>query len=129
MAEPHRTWMGSTPVYLVISLAAGGVEIDLDESQWATTYSSYLRVNGFWVLVDKLTNMPLLMMAVGHDEQPYYTARHVGSTGASGEIVAYGIGKKRADGHVDRMWLLPNGLVCTGDDVEAIALRMLRARQ
>jgi hypothetical protein len=119
-------WQGPTPVYLAIALAAGGIKIDLDEPRWATTYADYLRVPGLWMLTDKLTNIPLLMMTVAPDEQPYYTARHVGSTGAPREIVAYGIGKKLVGGKVDRLWLLPNGVVCGGDDVESIAIRMLR---
>jgi hypothetical protein len=124
----QRGWQGDTPVYLVIALEAGGVEIDLDEQGWATAFASYMRVPGLWVLFSKLTKMPLLMMNVHPDEQPYYTARHFGSTGAVGEVIAYGIGKKRTDGHVDRMWLLPNGVVCPGDDVDPIAMRMLRSR-
>jgi hypothetical protein len=42
-------------------------------------------------------------------------------------MIAYGIGKKRLDGHVDRIWVLPNGVICTGDDVEPLVLAFIRA--
>ena len=126
IGEPEPEWQGPTPVYLVIALAAGGVQIDLDQHRWATTYADYMRVHGLWVLMDKLTKMPLLMLNVMDGEQPYYVARHFRSTGSPREIVAYGIGKKLVDGTVDRLWLLPNGVVCGGDDVDSIARRMLQ---
>jgi hypothetical protein len=118
---------GKHPFYLRIIAAEGEAElIDLDERGWATKYEALMRVPGIWTLNHKERG-PEVMMLVFEGEQPYYTARHIGIvTGAGGEVVAYGIGKKRRDGHVDRLWVLPNGLVCGGDDVEELALAYLR---
>ena len=78
-------------------------------------------------------------------DQPYYVKRHVGQIGmASGEgraLVVHGIGKKVpavyregktkrskvlvSPERTDRIWVLPSGAVCGGEDVEAIALAAL----
>jgi hypothetical protein len=119
-------WLGSTPVFLVIQLASGeGIGIDLDEPGWAKTYAEHLRVPSIWRLFSK-DQQPRLVLNVFKGEQPYYTARHVGIAGSGGtnEIIAYGIGKKRGR-HVERLWLLPDGSVCSGDDLEILAIKML----
>jgi len=71
----------------------------------------------------------VLVVQVHPGDQPYYTARHVGVTGSAGgnEITAYGIGKKAADGTMTRLWLLPGFMVCGGDDVDDLGVRMVKA--
>lgn len=120
-------WAGDSPYFLVIAPEAGVPQtIDLDERGWSTTHAAYMRCQGTWHLMNKEHQL-VFSMVVWQGEQPYYTARHIGRglTGVRREVVAYGIGKKRLDGHVDRMWILPNGQICGGDDVEILALSLL----
>lgn len=68
-------------------------------------------------------------MMVDEGDQPYYAARHVGHGIGSPniqEIVAYGIGKKTAEGTI-RLWVLPGGMICGGDDVDRIGVMMVKA--
>jgi len=133
--ERPATWTGDNPFYLLISLAAGGVAIDLDAPGWATRYADYLRVKSIWYLVRKADEGVVLAVTVNEGEQPYYTARHVGvaqlGRGDDGdplpvhEVIFFGIGKKRLDGHVDRLWVGPRGLVCGGDDPEQLGRHLL----
>ena len=44
------------------------------------------------------------------------------------EVRAYGIGKKRLDGHVDRLWVLPTGVICAGDDVNVLGEALAQAK-
>ena len=78
-----------------------------------------------WWLVDKQSQRPLFVVVLEEGDQFYYAKRHIGNLMAGSEIVAIGIGKKRSDGSTVNLWLLPNGVVCGGDDVETIAGRML----
>lgn len=130
-------WAGETPYFLVINEGPtnGPVSdswaIDLDEPGW--TDSPLMRVEGEWVLVakqavDSVAGTPVLAMRVLPGEQPYYHKRHVGIAygPGSGEVEFYGIGKKRLDGHVDRLWIMPNGIIVPGDDGDIIATRMLK---
>jgi hypothetical protein len=122
-------WKGPNPFYLTIQTAEdGNTVIDLDETGWLTTYAHLLRKPGAWMLNHKAVLQTVAIILVQDGEQPYYTARHVGiAFGGSGEMIAYGIGKKRLDGHVDRIWVLPNGVICAGDDVEPLVLAFIRA--
>jgi hypothetical protein len=63
---------------------------------------------------------------VHEGEQPYYTARHIGfaTDNGSSEITAYGLGKKLLDDTVMRIWLLPDGTICGGDDLDDIGLAL-----
>ncbi len=130
MVEPYaRDWQGPNPFYLIISPRDGeGAVIDLDETGWATLHADLMRLPGTWLLVHKEGQRAPLMVIVYEGEQPYYTARHVGVTGSGGgnEITAYGIGKKLTDGHVLRLWTMPNGIVCGGDDVDDIGVRIVK---
>lgn len=106
------------------------ISIDLDESGWATTYAAWMRrADCVWFLRRKADHAATVAVWVHPGDQPYYTARHVGITGSGGgnEITAYGIGKKRPDGSVHRLWVLPNGLVCTAEDVDDLGLKLVRA--
>lgn len=126
--DQYGGWKGSNPYYLVIATQDENIGIDLDESGWMATYAFAMRVPGQWILIHKVTGHQSLIVKVEEGDQPYYTARHVGITGGGGsnEITAYGIGKKCPDGHVERLWVLPNGTVCGGDDVDSLGLLMVK---
>jgi hypothetical protein len=121
-------WLGENPYYLVISTLDENIGIDLDRSGWLETYAQYMRVAGQWILIHKATGHQSLIVKVEDGDQPYYTARHVGLAGGGGsnEITAYGIGKKRSDGCVERLWVLPGGTVCGGDDVDSLGIMMIK---
>lgn len=120
-------WFGENPFYLVISMPDENIGIDLDEPGWIAKYTDVFRKPAKWYLIHKLTNHQALALILYEGDQGYYTARHVGIAGSGGgnEITAYGIGAKRADGRVDRLWLLPNGTVCTGEDVDGIGILLV----
>jgi len=122
-------WLGPNPFFLVIAAEEDGQMIDLDETGWAQTYADWMRRPAVWFLMDKATNAPRLSVWVHEGDQPYYTARHVGITSSAGgnEVTAYGIGKKQQDGSMVRIWLMPDGQVCGGDDVDDLGVRMVRA--
>jgi hypothetical protein len=120
-------WLDNNPFFLIIPSADGRVGVDLGTSGWLTTFAESLRLPGYWELCLKQTAAPVLRMEVLEGEQPYYTARHIGVSGSGGgnELIAYGIGKKRLDGHVDRLWVMPDGSVCGGDDVDKIGVLLV----
>lgn len=122
-------WKDDNPYYLLIADDDEGVEVDLGESGWLTRYREWLRRPGLWALVRKATSETILVVQVLPGEQPYYTARHVGVTGSAGgnEIIAYGIGKKAIDGTMTRLWVMPGGMVCGGDDVDTLGVRLVKA--
>lgn len=124
-------WSGDTPFYLLIIHKAKPNIIDLDEKDWLKKprYKRLMRVEATWHLVHKNTNGIVFTMVVREGEQPYYTARHFRRTTLAllvdepkpqPKADAYGIGKKRLDGHVDRMWVFTDGQVCMGDDVDIL---------
>jgi hypothetical protein len=124
----ENVWFGENPLFLIIRLASGeGIGIDLDEPGWIAKNAEYLRSPGTWTLNNKKTSFRHLSLVVLTGEQPYYVARHLGMVGSGGgnELIAYGLGKKRLDGHVDRLWLMPDGSVCAGDDAEVLGREML----
>ena len=120
-------WQGDNPFYLVISMPDQNVAIDLDQPGWVAENSKFFREPGMWFLVHKITNAQILGIIVRDGDQPYYTARHIGVMGSAGsnQVTAYGIGKKRPDGFVERLWLMPNGTVYSGDDVDDIGVRLV----
>ena len=125
-------WADDNPYYLLINTSDRGfVEIDLGEHGWLTKYAEWFRLVANWHLVEKVTGMIKLILAVHEGEQPYYVARHVGmaSSFASREMIAYGIGKKRKidDQWVtERLWMMPDGTVCGGDDVDFLGIEYLK---
>lgn len=123
-----RQWAGENPFCLLIWPEGSDRlnVVDLDEDQWATKHHDLLRVQGSWYLVIKQNMQPALQVVVHPGEQPYYTARHFGIVGAPKQLIAYGIGKKRIDGTVERLWLMPNGVVCGGDDVDDIGPMLMK---
>lgn len=127
----HGGWLDGNPFFLlIIPDGQEAIQIDLGERGWVAKHSEsgVLRAPGRWHLVAKEGQRILGVMEVLDGEQPYYVARHVGfaTSGANTETVAYGIGKKRLDGHVDRLWFMANGCVTLGDDLEPIAIDLLK---
>jgi len=122
-------WNGDNPFFLIIELdpkpESGNVGIDLDTPGWHTDNAGVMRSPGTWWLVHKASQVPVMGMVVNDGDQPYYTRHHVGNVFTTSEVTAHGIGKKNADGSVFRLWLLPNGVICGGDDVDTIASRMV----
>jgi hypothetical protein len=122
-------WDGDSPFFLIFEPAAvgeGNVGIDLDTAGWIETNKPYFRAPGTWSLCSKVKMVPLLSVILEEGDQFYFTKRHTGKAGgAVGEIVSYGIGKKMVGGATVNLWLLPNGAVCGGDDVDTLALRMI----
>jgi hypothetical protein len=154
---PEFVWKGPDPYFLAIrqyekpvydySVELGRADmlrhtettvIDLNEPGWLTTYAHLMRVPGAWMLCDKVKSdetgelYPVLFLLVQEGEQPYYTKKHIGilpfGEARAEEVVCYGIGKKRVDGQVDRMWIMPNGMVCPGEDVYEIGAKMVKGQ-
>lgn len=128
-----RVWADDNPYYLIIVLDDGrAAQIDLGERGWIAKYSElgFTRDPGRWHLARKDGTIAGAMQ-VFPGEQPYYVARHVGIAGSGGsaERTAYGIGKKRLDGHVDRLWFMANGCVTLGDDLESITVDLIKKGQ
>lgn len=119
---------GQTPFFLVIELDdkpdSGHIGVDLD-TPWFTTHAEHLRKPATWWLIHKGTQKPVMAIIVEEGDQPYFTKHHVGNLMSGREMIAFGMGKKRVDGTMVRNWILPNGIVCGGDDVDIIAARML----
>lgn len=123
-------FVGDNPFFIVISPLPpderGDIVIDLD-TRWLTDHADLLRIPAMWQLVFKESGQTAIAMFVHDGDQPYYSRHHVGVTGGgTNEIEAYGIGKKRADGTTERMWLLPNGTFCTDDDVDTLGIMLVK---
>ena len=121
-------WFGDFPFFLVIEpddQSNGNTGIDLDQPGWIAANAALMRAPGTWLLSHKETRRVIFYMIVEQGDQPYFTRHHVGNLMAGSEIVAVGIGKKHRNGDMTRLWLLPNGVVCGGDDVDIVASRML----
>ncbi len=120
---------GAVPYYLhIIRANSDQIEIDVEEPQWMKTHAEWMRGRMRWYLMRKADKTPVLAVDVMDGDQPYYAAQHVArisGRGAGGHIVAYGIGAKRVDGNTDRMWVLPNGIVCAGNDVNSLGDALL----
>lgn len=128
-----RKWADDNPYFLLIVSTEDdkNVQIDLGRPGWAKTHKRWMRKPAWWYLARKTTGQIALAMIVREGEQPYYTKRHVGqfdfARGRHRETACHGIGKKRLDGHVDRLWILPDQIaVCGGDDVEALAMEVVK---
>lgn len=132
-------WRGTNPFYLMIRHAQldGAIVhtvVDLDEEGWTTIHSRIMRLPGRWYLVRKEDRTMPIVITVAEGEQPYYVARHVGIGSETPEsliqteVIAYGLGKKRTDGHVDRLWHFhPQGVTVAGDDVDDIGVEIVKA--
>ena len=127
-----RKWADDNPYFLLIVAAdTKHLQIDLGKKGWSKTHARWMRKSGWWYLCRKDTGQVALAMIVRDGEQPYYTKRHVGqldfARGRHRETACHGIGKKRLDSHVDRLWILPDQItVCGGDDVEDLAMEVVK---
>ena len=120
-------WVGDNPFWLLFERPGdeGNVGVDLDAGGWIEANKGLLRSPGTVHLMAKRTNRSLFIVLMEEGDQFYYTKRHVGNLMAGREVVAYGIGKKKADGSTVNLWLMPNGTVCGGADVDVLAARMI----
>lgn len=116
-AHPEA-WAGTNPYYMILVNDDEHVVIDLDQSGWATLFKDWMRAAAKWHLVRKDDNGVALSLWVHEGDQPYYTSRAFGSNKTDHFVRAYGIGKKQPDGTMVRVWVMENGLVCGGDDVD-----------
>lgn len=124
-----REWLGDNPYYLLFVGDSASVTVDLDEHGWIAMYGHIFRMEGELYLVRKSDEGIVMSVHQDHGDQGYYTARHIGTVSGGGsqrEVVAYGIGKKRADGNQDNLWILPWGQYCVGNDVEYFAIMGLK---
>jgi hypothetical protein len=104
--------------------------VDVDEPGWATTHADWMRKPGWWLLRRKVNSAVVLAVRVNDGDQPYYVARHVGfaSTTVTSEVTAYGVGKKCADGSMVRLWVMSDGVVVGGEDVDDLGLLHAKAQ-
>lgn len=124
----ERQWAGDNPFFLVVHPKDGfPIGLDLDFRGIWDDNAELIRMPGNWYLFRKADMFPCLQVHVFEGEQPYYTARHVGKFGSGGsrEIIGFGIGKKLIDGSVMRLWVLPNGTVCGGEDLDDIGIELI----
>ena len=126
-------WAGDQPVFLIFEPVdagdAGNIGIDIDVAGWIEGNRDTFRRPGVWFLIDKATSGPLLAMPTEEGDQFYYHRHMVGVIGTTNgpTVTVQAIGKKRADGSVVRLWLMPNGMVMTGEDweIDPVASRMV----
>lgn len=127
-AMQHQDWQGDSPFWLMCQTPAdGNVGIDIDAADWIEANKPLMRSPGTWFLMAKRTGTALFSVVLDEGDQFYFAKRHVGNVMTAREIVAYGIGKKKADGVPVNLWMLPNGVVCGGDDVDTLGARVLSA--
>jgi hypothetical protein len=129
--EESGGWAGDLPVFLVFQPddeVGGNVGIDLDVAGWIEGNRDTFRRPGIWFLMNKATGQPMLCMTTSEGDQFFYHRHHVGIIGSTigPTVTAHVVGKKHGR-HVTRLWLMPNGMVMTGEEgeVDAIASRML----
>jgi hypothetical protein len=119
-------WVGESPFFLVFERGPGdNVGIDIDTSGWIEANKGLFRTPGTWLMLHKQSMKPVLCVSLDEGDQFFFTKRHTGNLMAGREVISYGMGKKQADGWEIKLWLLPNGMICGGEDVDLLASRML----
>lgn len=120
-------WAGDSPFFLVYEPPEGkNIGFDLDVPGWIAANQGLFREPGTWLLMTKEGMRPLFVVFIRRGDQFYYAKRHTGVLGgATAEVTAIGIGKKQADGRTVNLWIMPNGMVCGGDDVDFLSQRMM----
>lgn len=123
------SWWDDNP-YVLLTWKEGSaiLQTDLAEPGWLKTYEEQLATATTWTLSLKagLDAGPSLWMHIDPaQEKGFYVARHIHDGGTGREVIAYGLGKTRAD-HTDRLWILPGGIICGSEDVETIAIQLIR---
>lgn len=114
--------------------------LDVGLPGWQKTYADWLDRPAEWYLCEKTGEKKVVIVQfVYAGEKPYYVKKHIGQlkfgTGRYRHIAVYGIGKKIparfsngqkiADERYERVWVLPHGVTCAGEDVEKIALSVV----
>jgi hypothetical protein len=137
-----QQWADDNPYFLVCVAAERHPErgydtatIDLGEQGWHVKHSEWMRRPSEWYLCEKAApQRAVLALIVNDGDQPYYVKKHVGQmeldTGRSRSLVVHGIGKKvpatpDAYERTDRIWILPHGVICGGEDVERLAIAVV----
>ena len=114
----------SVPYYLLITRENSSyIKINVEEPEWMKTHAAWMRGASRWYMVTIDTDEVKLVVDVADGDQPYYAARHlnvVRGPNVGRHVLAYGIGAKRVGGQTDRMWLMPDGTVCVGNDVDIL---------
>ena len=133
MVNLPETWQGTSPYFVLVLRDGEPHIIDVDERGWVQRHAELLRCISTWHLCSKEPQGIVFSIVIGEGEQAYYRARHfkrdlLHSGETQAHITAYGIGKRRRDGHTDSLWIFPTGQICAGDDVnifgQAILARM-----
>lgn len=116
---PVPEWQGDIPVFVLIVREGQLIIWDPDEKDWIANHQDLMRSAATWHLVTKDPQEIVLSLVVKEGDRPYYKARHFkrGLEDDAPHVAAYGIGKKRIDGHVDQLWYFLDGQICGGDDV------------
>lgn len=120
-----REWLSDEPFYLhVVSVDGREQIIDVAEHRWHKTYSEWMRGHLRWYLMRKLDGFPVMVIYVKGGDQPFYyrhTVQRVKGINAGMKLTSYCIGAKRTDGTEDRIYVLPNGIMCTATDVDPLS--------
>lgn len=117
--------MGGNPFFLIFRGPTEQTVVDLDEPGWMAKHGHIFREVGDLHLIRKEGEAVVFSVHLDEGDQGYYVGRHIKNSGVPYEAIAYGIGKKCADGHEDKLWILPWGQICVGRDVERFALQGL----
>lgn len=126
MADLRPDFVGDSPFWLAHQPPGGApVGIDVDTPGWIADNIDRMRSPGTWFLMHRRTGRPMFSVLLREGDQFYFAKRHIGNLMAAREVLCYGIGKKQADGQKVNLWLMPNGVVCGGDDVDVLAARMI----
>jgi hypothetical protein len=123
--------IGDTPVYLIVRAEGVDHVIDLDEKDWADR-NPVTKGPGTWVLCGKRPGPnqgSRVAMVVAEGDKPNYVAKHIGAMAEGAvEILCYGLVKEAPDGARSSVWLMPNGMSVSGDDVYAIGADIVHMR-
>ena len=128
-------WHGKNQYFLMFLTAVKAEQptieiIDLDRSGWKKDQGWIFRAVGELYLVRKEKQAVVFSVHLNPGDQGFYAAHHVGMASGVGvtqnEVVVYGIGKKRANGNMDNLWIMPWGQVCSGIDHDYFGLEGLK---
>ncbi len=147
-------WVDDNPYFLLLvamEKKEDGTQesliLDVGLTGWMVTYADWLRRPAEWYLCEKVDPQRAIAAQLVYDgDKPYYLKRHIGQmqlgTGRHRSIEVHGIGKrvpavyrtgKRKNSspvlvtpeRTDRIWIMPHGVVCGGEDVEKLALTIV----
>ena len=120
-----REWMSDDPFYLQVVRPDGSDQIiDVAEYGWHATYAEWMRGRLRWYLMRKLDGFAVMVVDVADGDQPFYyrhTVERLKGINAGMKLVSHCIGAKRVSGHEDRIYVLPNGIICTATDIDPLS--------